>query len=172
MANLYITDKFQEKRQVIISITCLFWIFTKFFSYKLWHGDRLFPLVPPFEFLENIPNFIHLGLFWMAVSGLIVIMFKPNKYLIIITLLAELCSCSLDQNRWQPYEYQYFITLFFLLCYRKNAKQFVNYFAFLIIITYFFSGCPDDRVATDSNRSCYSQSLFYHLVSSFISQGS
>ena len=60
--------------------------------------------------------------------------------MIFITLLIEFCSCSLDQNRWQPYEYQYFIILFFLYCYRKNAKQFINYFAFLIIVIYFFSG--------------------------------
>ncbi|HEU4496761.1 MAG TPA: hypothetical protein VFR70_06890 [Flavobacterium sp.] len=140
MADSCAQNKFQDKRQAIIQITCLFWISTKLFSYKLWHSDRLFPLVPPFGFLENIPNFIHLGLFWMAVSGLIIIIFKPAGYFIAATLLVELCSCLLDQNRWQPYEYQYYISLFFLFCYRKNPKQFLNYFSFLIIATYFFSG--------------------------------
>lgn len=131
---------FQNKRQVIVQITCLFWIFTKFFSYNLWHSDRLFPLVPPFEFLENIPNFVHLGLFWLVILGLSLIVFKPNKYLTFFTLAFEFCSCMLDQNRWQPYEYQYFITIVFLFCYRNNSKQFINYFSFLLAIIYVNSG--------------------------------
>jgi len=131
---------FQDKRQVIVQITCLFWIFTKFFSYNLWHADRLYPLVPPFHFLDNVPNFIHLGLFWMAILGLSLIIFKPNKYLIFFTLVVEFCSCLLDQNRWQPYEYQFFITLLFLFCYRNNYKQFINYFSFLLAIIYLNSG--------------------------------
>jgi len=131
---------FQDKRQVIIQITCLFWIVTKFFSYNLWHTDRLFPLVPPFYFLEDIPNFVHLGLFWLAIIGMVLIIFKPNKYLIIFTLIVEFCSCLLDQNRWQPYEYQYLITLLFLFCYKNNSKQFINYFSFLIAVIYLHSG--------------------------------
>lgn len=135
-----IKNIFQDKRQVIVQITCLFWIFTKFFSYNLWHADRLYPLVPPFEFLDGIPNFVHLGLFWVAIIGMALIIFKSNKYLILFTLLVEFCSCMLDQNRWQPYEYQYFITLVFFFCYRNNSKQFINYFSFLIAVIYLHSG--------------------------------
>ena len=133
--------KYIQKKQVIVIITCFFWIFTKLFSFKLWHADRLYPLVPPFRFLENIPNYIHLGLFWSALFGLFLIAFnQKNKVLIAITLTIEFCSCLLDQNRWQPYQYQYFITILFLLCYQKNSKQFLNYFSFLIIIIYINSG--------------------------------
>lgn len=134
-------NKYAQKKQAIIMITCFFWIFTKLFSYKLWHTDRLYPLVPPFDFLENIPNYIHLGLFWVAIIGIFFVAFdQKNKLLIAITLMVEFCSCLLDQNRWQPYEYQYLITLLFLLCYQRNSKQFLNYFSFLIAIIYVHSG--------------------------------
>jgi hypothetical protein len=58
------TGFFQDKKRLVIVLTCWVWIFTKLLSYNLWHSDRLFPLVPPFEFLDDIPNVIHLGLFW------------------------------------------------------------------------------------------------------------
>jgi hypothetical protein len=130
----------QDKRQVIIQVTCLFWIFTKFLSYKLWHTDRLFPLVPPFEFLEDIPNYVHLLLFWISIVGMALALFKANKKIILIILIAEFLSCILDQNRWQPYEFQYFVTLFLYFCYSNNSRQFINYFSILIFATYLFSG--------------------------------
>lgn len=140
VSKLNFENIFQDKRQVIVQITCLFWIIAKFMSFNLWHADRSFPLVPPFKIFDDVPNFIHLGLFWTAILGLFLIAFKQNKYLIIITLLVEFFSCMLDQNRWQPYEFQYFITILFLLCYKSNYKQFVNYFTFLVAVIYLNSG--------------------------------
>ena len=46
----------------------------------------------------------------------------------------------LDQNRWQPWEYQYYLIILFLLLYRNNQKQFFNYFIFLLAIIYINSG--------------------------------
>lgn len=131
----------KQQQNLIIKITCFFWIFTKLFSYNLWHTDRLFPLLPPFDFLENIPNSIHLCLFALAILGIFFIAFFPkNKYLLIATIAVEFFSCILDQNRWQPWEYQYFLTIVFLFLYRNNNKQFANYFSFLIIVIYINSG--------------------------------
>ncbi len=131
----------RNQQNLIIRLSCLFWIFTKLFSYKLWHTDRLFPLIPPFDFLENIPNAVHQILFWTAILGITLILFFPKQKLVLaITICIEFCSCILDQNRWQPWEYQYFITLLFLFFYRQNPKQFLHYFAFMVIIIYVNSG--------------------------------
>ena len=129
------------KTNLILKITSVFWIFTKLFSYNLWHTERLFPLIPPFDFLENIPNFIHLALFFLALAGIAFIGFFPrNKFILGITIIVEITSCMLDQNRWQPWEYQYLLTFLFHFFYFKNQKQFVNYFSFLLIVIYLNSG--------------------------------
>lgn len=131
----------ESKANLIIRITCAFWIFTKLFSYKVWHTDRLFPVIPPFEFLDNIPNSVHLALFFIALGGIALLgIFPKSKVILVATIAIELFSCLLDQSRWQPWEYQYLLTFLFFIFYHKNQKQFLNYFSFLIIATYFFSG--------------------------------
>ena len=130
-----------SKTVFILRLTCVFWIFAKLFSYSLWHTERLFPLVPPFDFLENVPNFVHLTLFYLALAGIVLVgIFPKQKVIIGCTLLIEFTSCLLDQNRWQPWGYQYFLTFAFFFFYQKNPKQFLNYFSFLLIVIYFNSG--------------------------------
>ncbi|MDI1255370.1 MAG: hypothetical protein PSV16_04655 [Flavobacterium sp.] len=110
-------------------------------SYKLWVSDRLFPLIPPLNFLENFTADTHLVLFFAALSGIFLIfIFPKSRFVLGLTIAIELCSCMLDQNRWQPWEYQYIITVLFAFFYRNNPKQFLNYFTFLIVIIYFNSG--------------------------------
>ncbi len=131
----------ESKTKLILRITCAFWIFTKLFSYKLWHVDRLFPVIPPFEFLDNIPNFVHLALFFIALSGIAFVGFFPKiKVILGLTIIIEISSCLLDQSRWQPWEYQYLLTFLFFFFYYREPKQFINYFSFLLIATYAFSG--------------------------------
>lgn len=135
--------RFIDSRQqiLIVWITCIFWIFSKCFSYKLWHKDRLFPLSPPFDFLEGIPQEIHLLLLFTSIAGITLIAFFPkNKWVLGITIIVDLLSCLLDQNRWHPIEYQCLLTAVFLFFYRDNAKQFLNYMAFLVCIVYINSG--------------------------------
>ncbi len=130
-----------SKTNLILKITCVFWIFTKLFSYKVWNTDRLFPVIPPFDFLEDVPNFVHLSLFFVALCGMAVVaVFPKNRTVLGLTIVVELMSCLLDQSRWQPWEYQYLLTFLFFFFYHHNRKQFSNYFAFLLVVTYFFSG--------------------------------
>ena len=130
-----------SKTNLILKITCVFWIFTKLFCYNLWHTDRLFPVVPPFDFLENIPNYVHLTLFYFALAGITFVGFFPkNKFVLGFTIVVEITSFILDQSRWQPWEYQYILTFLFFFFYHKNPKQFINYFSFLLAIIYFNSG--------------------------------
>ncbi|MGK4567957.1 hypothetical protein [Flavobacterium sp. 3HN19-14] len=110
-------------------------------SYKLWVSDRLFPLIPPFDFLEGFTAETHLALFYAALSGIFLIfLFPKGRFALFLAIAIEFCSCMLDQNRWQPWELQYMITVLFAFFYRDNPKQFLNYFTFLIVIIYFNSG--------------------------------
>ena len=131
----------KNKLEIVSQITCFFWFCAKIISYKLWLSDRTFPLLPIFDFLDYIPNSIHLFLFTLSLVGISLIAFFPkNKYFLLTTLSLELFSCMLDQNRWQPWEYQYNLIILFLFLYRNNPKQFINYFVFLMATIYINSG--------------------------------
>jgi hypothetical protein len=47
-----------------------------------------------------------------------IIIIPRKKILLPLLLITELFSCALDQNRWQPCEYQYLFTLFAFIVYR------------------------------------------------------
>lgn len=131
----------KNKIKIILGITCLVWILTKIICYKLWTSERLFPLIPVFEFLDELPNSIHLFLFISSCFCLLLIPFYSKNHLLLISaLILEISSCLLDQNRWMPWNYQFFLTLLFFVFYNKNYKQFLNFFSFLIASIYIYSG--------------------------------
>lgn len=61
-----------------IRITCLFWLVAKIICWRLWLSDRLFPLVPPFDFLVA-PEYVHQGLFILSLAGLLLLLIFPIK---------------------------------------------------------------------------------------------
>ena len=93
-----------------------------------------------FHFLENIPNYVHLFLLISFFISIILVILYPNKKpFLLAVFIIEISSCLLDQNRWQPYEYQFLLTFIFYIVY-DNKKQFLNYFTFLLLIIYLNSG--------------------------------
>jgi hypothetical protein len=136
ISNLSIADKTRN----LTRLTCFFWLIAKMISYKVWLADRLFPLVPPFNFLEA-PSAIHTILFSLSLLTLAVLLVLPtNKILLASIIVIEILSCSLDQNRWQPWEYQYIIIMLILIINYKNKKNAVSIISFLLISVYFYSG--------------------------------
>lgn len=129
-----------EQDTLVIKIICIAWLIAKTITYKTWISDRLFPVISVFDFLSDIPNSIHLGLYFLSLVGIILIFILPkNKTIISIFLFFEISSCLLDQMRWQPWEYQYILTfVFFILS--KNNKNFIHLTSILIITIYFLSG--------------------------------
>lgn len=124
--------------EMLLKITCLAWLVAKVMSYKVWISDRLFPIVPTFDFL-SLPNYIHLGLYLLSLLGILIIFFKPHKKIIAAVLVIEVFACLLDQTRWQPWQYQYLL-MFSFFFFAKDTKQFIQLCYFLIGCTYFFSG--------------------------------
>lgn len=129
-----------SKEVLLLKILAFVWFFTKIYTYKLWITDRFIPTIPVFEFLNNIPNYVHLGLFFGSLLSLILIFFRPfsKKYLVFF-LFFEIFSCLLDYSRWQPWEYEYLL-IFLIFIFAKNKKHILKLIALLLIATYIISG--------------------------------
>lgn len=118
-------------------------------SPRLWVSDRNYPLCPVFDELPEIPY--PLDYFWFAgLLGLlaaILIVPRPARLLIAFVGLAGLLSLW-DQNRWQPWFYQYLFIGIALACYpwrdpegqpeRRAAA--LDACRLIIAATYFWSG--------------------------------
>lgn len=127
------------KEVILIKITCIAWLIAKIISFKAWTTNRSFPIAPVFDFL-SLPNEFHLFLYVVSLIGVTGIIFFPHKKMLLLcVILIELFSCILDYMRWQPWEYQYLLTLIFYLI-AKDKKQFLTLLTFLLASTYIFSG--------------------------------
>ncbi len=123
----------------IIKLLCVTWIITKLVCFKLWLANRSFPLVPIHEIFSFVPSFVHTIFFVASLFSLLFLLIYPNKKIAVAILFVEVLSCLLDQNRWQPWEYQFIFMLAVYIFYR-DEKQIR--FGWQIILTgiYFFSG--------------------------------
>ena len=127
--------------EVCIIITCIFWLIEKIISYKVWGTHRLFPLVPISDFFLLFPSVVHDTLFSISIICLCMNIIVPKqKWGLIILLISEIASCMLDQNRWQPWEYQFIFTTAILLAYRNKEVLLRNCLMFLLASTYIYSG--------------------------------
>jgi hypothetical protein len=140
-SNMAITNLSPIKRNnLLVRVTCICWIITKAISYKLWLSDRAFPLVPPFSFL-NAPSIVHLGLLILSfVLLLSLFIFPSNKKIQVCLIAVELLACLLDQNRWQPWEYELIFILFIFLINRKREANAAVVLVWMFAAVYFYSG--------------------------------
>ena len=129
-----------SKTNPVVVITAFFWLIAKLISYKLWTSNRLFPLAPAFEFLNDLPLWYHLLFYYISICCLVVSMLRPAIIVVFILFLSELFSCMADQNRWQPWEYQYLFIILMLLLNRKHLNYFIPAVGVIIISIYFYSG--------------------------------
>jgi len=103
---------------------------------------RLFPTAPVFESFDQLPAVVHLILFIFSILLIaIVFFFTKNKFILAGLLIVEIFSCLLDQNRWQPWEYQCIFTVFVFLVNRNKQASIIPLFTFILASTYFYSGC-------------------------------
>ena len=127
---------------ILLSVTCIFWLAAKIISWKLWGAERLFPIIPAFDFFATVPAMAHWVLLFLSIALLIALTIRPGyKPLQYLLFFVEVCACVLDENRWQPWEYLYlFILLLFIL--NKSGKTAVIHSGFVIVLAtiYFYSG--------------------------------
>lgn len=124
---------------LIVKLVALTWLITKLICYKLWLSNRLFPLIPVHDALADLPAPVHATLFIISLGCLSLLLIFPNRKLVMVLLIVELLSCMLDQDRWQPWEYQ-FIFMMASFVFIKDEKE--NRFSWQLILAgiFFFSG--------------------------------
>ncbi|MEL1244614.1 hypothetical protein AAEO56_10105 [Flavobacterium sp. DGU11] len=129
------------KQYTLLRITCFFWLIAKLLSMKAWMADRLYPVVPVFEFTDTVSPALHSILFYISCVCMAVLFVFPKRNDIpVFLLIAEITSCLLDVTRWQPWEYQYIFTLLLFVFSRDNPKRLYSGFIFLFASIYIFSG--------------------------------
>ena len=122
-----------------IRLLSLFWLLTKIITCKLWLTNRLFPIVPIHERFV-VPGFIHLLFFVASIVALLALIYRPQlKKAATLLIIAEIYSCMLDQNRWQPWEYQ-FVFMLLPLVFSRDENRLQTCWQIILIGLYFFSG--------------------------------
>lgn len=115
------------------------WLITKLICYKLWLADRVFPVVPVRFISDGLPNTFHLSLLLISITCMLWLTVKPLKSIAALLLSVEIISCLLDQNRWQPWEYQFiFMLAAYVFC--REEKHILVYWRIIIVALLFFSG--------------------------------
>jgi len=123
----------------LLRLVILTWIITKFICYPLWMGDRDFFIVPVHDILLQLPAYWHAMLFWGSLVFMAAVVIFPRKKLVAVIVILEFLSCMLDQNRWQPWEYQFIFMLAAYICI-KGEEHLYTAWQIILIGLYFFSG--------------------------------
>jgi hypothetical protein len=133
--------KVLEKRIMILRIvTCLFFVIGIGLSFKVWHTDRLFPLLPVFDWVpsstDDISGFLAVILVFGLLLGSVI---RSRKYFIGLFVLLIFLLLQ-DQMRWQPWVYIYVAFLLPFAFWKKVDERLLPYFQFLLIGIYLWSG--------------------------------
>lgn len=125
---------------LLLQYIAIAWLLAKLIGWKLWIKDRQFPLVPIADFL-NWPPVVQYVLFVLSIGLITALIFRPiNKIILLLLLCTEITSGVADQNRWQPWEYQYVFTVLICLLNFKDHRKVIACIAFVLISTYVYSG--------------------------------
>lgn len=138
--NTYFDNISVEKRlEFILKISCIGLIIGILLSYNLWNSEREIPLLPYFEFVPNLPNFINKAFLYALFFLLMSIILSYNKKVFITLFILLSFLLFQDQLKWQPWVYLYF--LFFIpFLFKIEEKNKLKYFQIIIIGVYFWSG--------------------------------
>lgn len=125
----------------LTKVIAFFLLVTKIWSYKTWIADRVYPIIPPVDFLKHVPDFLHIFLFGFSLLILMIILFlKENRLLLVVLFLSELVSCSLDTVRWQPWEFMYLCILLLVIINFRKPKNILFLTHLFLVSVYIFSG--------------------------------
>lgn len=135
-----------ERLALIKIVTLIGIIASVLLSINLWAGQRWFPKAPIFDFLIGLQSpydYINLGILLVLLA---ISVFARSRTSIILLILFSVYLCMDDQNRLQPWFYNYILILFILLFYKKRVDEPNNYttvfisLQLLVALIYIFSG--------------------------------
>jgi len=126
---------------LLLRLTAVCWLPAKLIGWRMFTTYRVFPTAPAFNFFDNIPSSVHTFLFMVSVLLLVLLLLAPaNKIFIASLLVCEVFSCLLDQNRLQPWDYQYMFILFICLVNKIGDRTLLSLFLFILASVYIYSG--------------------------------
>lgn len=133
--------------RIITRITATACLLSMMLCYKLWLSDRPFPLSPVSDILPTLASPVDLILFALSIlSLLLILIFRNPQKIVILFLVLSFTLCILDQNRWQPWFYQYVLMFLILSCFNfrcddlGHQKAIIITFKLMIVAIYFWSG--------------------------------
>ena len=90
-------------------------------SWRLWTSLRLFPLSPVSDFLPAVPSFLSVIWFCLLLGllGSIMLVRWPRGLIVIFLVLAGLLALW-DQERWQPWFFEYLFLLAAIGLYKRG----------------------------------------------------
>ncbi len=115
-------------------------------SYNLWGGQRFFPKVHLFSNFQSLQapyDYLYLIILLVLIS---ISFLSQSKIPTLFLILFSLFLCIDDQNRLQPWFYNYILILFVLLFYKQRVDESNNYTSIfitlqvLVALVYIFSG--------------------------------
>jgi hypothetical protein len=131
----------EKTQRLLLKVTCICWLAAKLIGWRMFTTYRLFPTAPVFTFLDNIPAIVHTCLYAASVlSMLALLVIRRRREIILVLLVCEIFSCLLDQNRIQPWDYQYLFILLLFIVFDHNIPVFLTAFVIILASTYVYSG--------------------------------
>jgi hypothetical protein len=129
-----------KKSILIIRILALAFLAGIFLSWPLWLNDRNFPLAPVLPFIQP-PHVLSRLLMYAFLTALSLLFLFPERRIfpISVFLLGSVMILA-DQNRCQPWAYQYLLMLFLFCFYRRGKTDLLHGMRLMICGIYFWSG--------------------------------
>lgn len=115
-------------------------------SINLWAGQRWFPKAPLFDFIQGLAapyDYVNL---LVLILLLVLSFFYRSRLPIVLLILFAVYLCIEDQNRLQPWFYNYILIFLVFLFYKKRVDEPNNYISvfislqLLVALIYIFSG--------------------------------
>jgi uncharacterized membrane protein YphA (DoxX/SURF4 family) len=126
---------------LLLRITIVCWLLAKLAGWRMFTTRRFFPAAPVFDSLDGLPPVAHMLVFLLSVCLLVLLFFLPkNRSLLPALLAVETFSCLLDQNRLQPWAYQYLFVVLVFIVNTKTQRLVPVVLSFILACTYFYSG--------------------------------
>jgi hypothetical protein len=108
-------------------------------TWKLWIPNPVFPMFGVVPVFENWPGWAHwsLHLGAMLLMGMLVVF--PKKEVAAVLMGVVFLQLLGDQDRWQPWEYQYLLSFGVFVFFKTKEYQLAGW-QFILACNYFFSG--------------------------------
>lgn len=135
--------QFSESHELLIRVWACFGIGLFAVTWKLWTPQRIFPQIPAFEFLVDVPGLVDWTAFAVVVLSLILIVAKRSLDDFQAGCLFASFACglailfSLNQHRFQPWAWHWFV--FAIVFATMNLRDARVWLQWIVVSIYVYS---------------------------------